>query len=131
MTHNRRHGLPASSPPYPISPTSRFSMLRSTRVLPIAALILTTGLFACTDQPEDITAPAVERAAGVSAQSQSGPSSLDLIEQDYEGGLLDKDNANRYRQYAVLAPEKLPSKYRTDAIGKDATYSMVQLAKEF
>ena len=56
---------------------------------------------------------------------------LDLIEADYAGGLLDRDNANRYRQYAVSRPDRLPSKYRSTSIGKDGTYSMVQMAKEW
>ena len=38
---------------------------------------------------------------------------------------------NRYREYAVSAPEKLPAKYRSAEKGKDATYSMLQLAKEW
>ena len=61
----------------------------------------------------------------------NGNTSLDLIEEDYAGGLLDRNNANRYRQYAVSAPEQLPAKYRSDAIGKDATYSMLQQALEW
>ena len=61
----------------------------------------------------------------------NGPSSLDLIESDYAIGLLDKDNANRYREYAVDSPDKLPQKYQSTARGKDATYSMVQMAKEW
>lgn len=61
----------------------------------------------------------------------TGKTSLDLVEDDYANGLLDKNNANRYRQYAVSAPEKLPPKYKSDAIGKDATYSMLQMALEW
>jgi hypothetical protein len=84
------------------------------------------------DNERDVTAPGTQPSFAVATQSvTSAPSSLDLIEQDYEGGLLDKNNANRLRMYAVAAPGKLPAKYRTAAIGKDATYSMVQLAKEF
>jgi hypothetical protein len=98
------------------------------RAIPLAVLFLTGVLVACSDQSTDPVAPPAFSSA---AQQNQGPSSLDLIEQDYAGGLLDKDNANRYRQYAVLAPEKLPAKYRSSVIGKDATYSMVQMAKEW
>jgi len=58
-------------------------------------------------------------------------SSLDLIEEDYSSGLLEKNTANLYREYAVSAPEKLPPKYRSDVKGKDATYSMIQMAREW
>jgi hypothetical protein len=54
-----------------------------------------------------------------------------MIEEDYAGGLVDKENANRYREYAVSAPSKLPAKYRSTEKGKDATYSMVQLALDW
>lgn len=100
------------------------------RAVAFATLGLIAGLFACADQPDDVTAPRTAPSFASNAQSD-GPSSLDLIETDYDAGLLDKDNANRYRGYAVLAPEKLPSKYRSDVVGKDATYSMVQMAKEW
>src|SRR4029453_18959796 len=46
-------------------------------------------------------------------------------------GLIDKENTNRYREDAVSAPEKLPQKYRSSERGKDATYSMVQMAKDW
>jgi hypothetical protein len=104
-------------------------MATAHRVARVGTFALITLLAACADQSGDIAAP--QRTPSFAAQSSEGPSSLDLIEADYEGGLLDKDNANKYRGYAVLAPEKLPAKYRTNTIGKDATYSMVQLAKEF
>ena len=95
----------------------------------ILVVMLSTVLGACVDEPEQVTGP--DSSPSFAAQQSSGKSSLELIEEDYDGGLLDKDNANRYRQYAVSAPEKLPAKYRTAEIGKDATYSMVQLAREF
>lgn len=67
----------------------------------------------------------------VLAKAGDGPSSLDLIEEDYANGLLEKNNANLYREYAVSAPEKLPPKYRSTEKGKDATYSMLQMAREW
>jgi hypothetical protein len=103
--------------------------LRPRAHVTFAALALAIGLAACADQDDDVTAPAL--VPSFAAGGQAGPSSLDLIEQDYEGGLLDKNNANKYRQYAVLAPEKLPSKYKSSAVGKDATLSMVQMAKDW
>src|SRR6478672_6887513 len=107
-------------------------MLRSrTRVITLLAGALLFG--ACRDQP---TAPiaaesSTPRLAAGGNGNGNGPSSLDLIEDDYAGGLLDKDNANRYREYAVSSPDKLPQKYQSTARGKDATYSMVQMAKEW
>lgn len=99
------------------------------RASSLAVGILAAGLFACADQPNDVTAP--RTTPQFAAQSTDGPSSLDLIEGDLDSGLLDKNNGNKYRSYAVLAPEKLPAKYRTNTIGKDATYSMVQLARDW
>ena len=96
-----------------------------------AVLMIAVSLAACADRTDDVTAPATRPQFAAGGQNANDPSSLDLIEQDYSGGLLDKENANKYRGYAVLAPEKLPAKYRTNVVGKDATYSMVQLAKEF
>ena len=64
-------------------------------------------------------------------KGNDGKASLDLIEDDVANGLLDKDNANRYREYAVSAPVKLPQKYQSSEKGKDATYSMLQMAKEW
>ena len=91
-------------------------------------------LAACSaDEPTaplspDATGP---RFAAGGNGNGNGRSSLDLIEDDYAAGLLDKENTNKYRQYAVSAPDKLPSKYRSSTIGKDATYSMVQIAKDW
>jgi hypothetical protein len=59
-----------------------------------------------------------------------GRSSLDLVNADYAVGLLDRENANRYRQYAVSRRAKLPSKYRSTTPGRDATYSMILMARE-
>src|SRR5215204_6312041 len=102
-----------------------------TRVITLLAGVLLLG--ACGDEP---TAPmaaesSTPRFAAGGNGNGNGPSSLDLIEDDYAAGLLDKENTNKYRQYAVSAPDKLPSKYRSSAIGKDATYSMVQIAKDW
>jgi hypothetical protein len=91
------------------------------------------ALGACADQP---TAPlsdagSTPRLAAGGQGNGSGKSSLEMIEEDYAGGLVDKENANRYREYAVSAPSKLPAKYRSTEKGKDATYSMVQLALDW
>ena len=90
-------------------------------------------LAACRDEPTAPISPATlsPRLAAGGNGNGNGPSSLDLIEDDYALGLLDKDNANRYREYAVSASDKLPQKYQSGALGKDATYSMVQMAKEW
>jgi hypothetical protein len=90
-------------------------------------------LAACRDEP---TAPiaattSTPRYAAGGNGNGNGPSSLDLIEEDYADGLLDKDNTNRYREYAVSAPDKLPQKYQSSERGKDATYSMVQMAQDW
>jgi hypothetical protein len=65
------------------------------------------------------------------AASGNGKTSLDLIEDDYTIGAIDKENANRYRSYAVFAPEKLPQKYRSTVVGKDAAESMVRQALDW
>jgi hypothetical protein len=94
-------------------------------------------LAACSDEP---TAPVSAQTAppslaaggqGNGNGNANGPTSLDLIEDDVASGLLDKENGNRYRAYAVFAPGKLPAKYRSSERGKDATYSMVELAKDW
>jgi hypothetical protein len=101
---------------------------------PTSLLLLGVAIAACSDSPNPITGPARSPGAPVFAAAQgggNGKSSLDLIEEDYAAGALDKQNANRYRAYAVLASEKLPQKYKSAAIGKDATESMVRQALEW
>jgi hypothetical protein len=95
----------------------------------------TLALAACQDHP---TAPSplvagatAPRLAAGGNGNGNGKSSLDLIEEDYADGLIDKENTNRYREYAVSAPSKLPAKYQSAERGKDATYSMVQMAKDW
>ena len=98
-----------------------------------AALLLPWVLSSCMD-PTDSPAGPSANPPGLAAGGQgggNGPTSLDLIEGDYSDGLLDRDNASRYRQYAVSAPDKLPSKYRSTVLGKDATYSMLLLARDW
>ena len=95
----------------------------------LAALALSS----CMDKsesPAGPSGPGAAQAAGGQGGG-NGPTSLDLIEGDYGDGLLDRDNANRYRQYAISAPGKLPSKYRSTALGKDATYSMLLMARDW
>ena len=95
-----------------------------------ALLLIGTTLAACSESTEPRSG--LSRAPVFAAtQGGNGKSSLDLIEEDYAAGALDKDNANRYRAYAVHAHDKLPPKYRNAAIGKDATESMVRQALEF
>ena len=102
---------------------------RRTAVFIAGALTLS----ACQEQPTApiIPGPSEPRFAASGNGNGSGKSSLDLIEEDYADGLLDKENTNRYREYAVSAPDKLPAKYQSNERGKDATYSMVQLAKDW
>ena len=95
-------------------------------------LLLASALLSCSDETSSPSDPAGPPAAGAGGNGLAvGKSSLDLIEADYAGGLLDRDNANRYRQYAVSRPDRLPAKYRSAARGKDATYSMVLMAREW
>jgi len=100
-----------------------------------AAVLVAGVLTACADQPTAPIAasgPAPRLAtAGSNGNNGNGRSSLDLIEDDFDAGLLDRENVNRYREYAVSAPDRLPTKYRGAGVGKDATYSMVQLAKDW
>ncbi|HEY0674074.1 MAG TPA: MXAN_6640 family putative metalloprotease [Longimicrobiales bacterium] len=105
-------------------------MYHAQRATFAVALMLAVAVTACVDQSDDVTAPVLTRSYAAGGQG-NGPTSLDLIEADYQAGLLDRNNTNRYRQYAVLAPDKLPPKYRSSFIGKDATYSMVQLARDW
>jgi hypothetical protein len=118
-----RHPLPEARSPM-------HSALRLTSLLALAAAVA-----ACRDEAPSITAPAPAAPAAprlaAAQQPGTGKSSLDLIEEDYAAGAIDKDNANRYRAYAVHAPEKLPQKYRSTAIGKDATEAMVRQAVEW
>ena len=82
------------------------------------------ALAACSDP----MTPQARRAAvqpQFAVQGQ-GRSALDLIEADIDAGLLDRENGNRYRQYAVSEPAGLPARYRSGGIGKDATLSMVR-----
>ncbi|NJD10197.1 MAG: hypothetical protein FIB01_07055 [Gemmatimonadetes bacterium] len=90
-----------------------------------AALVLA----ACTEPmpPPARTAAAPQYAAA----SQAGPSTLELIELDIDAGLLDREHGNRYRQYAVSDPARLPVKYRSSSVAKDATLSMVRLALDW
>jgi hypothetical protein len=97
-----------------------------------AVRLLLLALFpvvACTS--DDALAPSTPRPSYAVGGQGNGKTSLDLIEDDYANGLLDKNNVNRYREYAVDAPELLPSKYKSVVIGKDATYSMVQMALDW
>ena len=97
------------------------------------ALLLPWVLSSCMDRSESPAGPS-DQVPGLATGGQgggNGPTSLDLIEGDYADGLLDRENANRYRQYAVSAPDKLPSKYRSNVKGKDATYSMLLLARDW
>lgn len=100
---------------------------------PISLLLLGAVFAACSDARDPITGPT--RSPGspaFAAQGNgNGKTSLDLIEEDYAAGALDKENANRYRSYAVLATEKLPQKYKSTVIGKDATESMVRQALDW
>ena len=101
---------------------------------PLAAALAAALLAACADEARaplapDATAPRLAASPGQTRQELK--SALELIEEDYEAGALDRDNVNRYREYAVSAPDRLPAKYRSGAKGKDATYSMVQMARDW
>ena len=105
------------------------SALRNTSLLLLGAVLV-----ACSDVPEPITGPSSATRAPLLAASQgigNNKSSLEIVEEDYTLGAIDKENVNRYRAYAVHAPEKLPQKYRSTAIGKDATESMVRQALDW
>jgi hypothetical protein len=98
----------------------------------VAAALCVFSAGACVDQSNDPAGPSSPTVPGLAAGGNGGgKSSLDLIEEDYAAGLLDKNNANRYREYAVSLPDKLPSKYRSAEKGKDATYSMVLMARDW
>ena len=96
-----------------------------------AALALTA---ACTDMPNEPRAsasPTAPVAARGGAQGANGKTSLELIEDDLAAGLVDKQNGNIYREEALSDPSKLPAKYRSSAKGKDATSSLVEMAKDW
>jgi hypothetical protein len=69
--------------------------------LRLGAVLLAALLASCTDEPSSPSSPQDSAAAAARAQGV-GRSSLDLVEADYAGGLLDRENANKYRQYAVF-----------------------------
>ncbi|GLC24116.1 MXAN_6640 family putative metalloprotease [Roseisolibacter agri] len=104
-------------------------------VRPLAAVLAALVVGACADDASAPLAPAVPAAPRLAVSpgqtQQELKSALDLIEDDYDAGALDKENVNRYREYAVSSPDKLPSKYRSSARGKDATLSMVQMARDW
>lgn len=96
----------------------------------LAPFALLATLAACADR--EPAAPDARPSFAVGGQGNSnGKTSLDLIEEDYTAGLLDKNNVNRYREYAVDAPDRLPNKYKSSVLGKDATYSMVLMARDW
>ena len=97
------------------------------RLLPLIVLA------ACTDMPNDPSSAPPGRAVAARGGTQGGndKSSLDLIEQDVDAGVIDKQNANIYREEAVSDPSRLPAKYQSTAKGKDATMSLVQMAKDW
>jgi len=102
----------------------------------IACLIgsLALTLAACADLPNEPSRPAVPTAINAGRAGAPGPAdktSLDLIEDDYTAGAIDKQRANIYREQAISAPGKLPAKYRSSARGKDATASLVRMAQEW
>jgi hypothetical protein len=93
-------------------------------------LLCLFAVTACSPDAPTSSEPRPSFAAGGQGNG-NGQSSLDLIEQDYADGVLDKNNVNRYREYAVDAPDRLPSKYKSAVLGKDATYSMIQMALDW
>ncbi|HXF96264.1 MAG TPA: MXAN_6640 family putative metalloprotease [Gemmatimonadales bacterium] len=93
----------------------------------LAAVLAVAG--ACAG--DETSAPPPAPPAFANQGQGHGKTSLDLIEEDYSSGVLDRDNANRYRQYAVSAPERLPPRYRSEVIGKDATASMLRMALDW
>jgi hypothetical protein len=106
-------------------------MLETSRRYLVAA-VLSVIAAACADQQNGPAGPSSSPDQPSAAAGGGGSkSSLDLIEDDYATGLLDKNNASRYREYAVSLPDKLPNKYRSATIGKDATYSMLLMARDW
>ena len=69
------------------------------KIRPTSLLLLGAALAACSDSPDPMTGPrSTGNPAFAAAQGGgNGKSSLDLIEEDYAAGAIDKDNANRYR----------------------------------
>ena len=101
-------------------------MTRGVAVVVVAA--------ACTDmpnEPQPNSRPAAPAAARNGTQGANNKTSLELIESDLASGALDKQNGNIYREAALSNPSKLPARYRSTAKGKDATYSLVQMAKDW
>jgi len=107
-------------------------MLDTARRFLVAAFLCAFAA-ACSDQQNGPADPSSgpDRQPSAAAGGGGGKSSLDLIEDDYAAGLLDKNNVNRYREYAISLLDKLPSKYRSTTKGKDATYSMVLMARDW
>jgi hypothetical protein len=97
----------------------------------LAAAFILTALAGCAGPADAPLAPGEAPSFAVGGNTGNGKTSLDLIEDDYASGLLDKNNANKYRTYAVLAPDKLPPKYRSLEKGKDATWSILQQKKDW
>src|SRR5688500_7831609 len=106
-------------------------MIRALRPTPL--LLLVAAIAACSDSPQPITGPFSPGAPRLAALQGggNGKSSLEIIAEDYEAGTIDKENVNRYRAYSLLASVQLPQKYKSTAIGKDATPSMVRQALDW
>ncbi len=96
----------------------------------VSVLVFSLALSGC-DRNSEPVGPSHASLPQVLAKAAGEKSPLDLIEDDVDAGLLDKNNACLYREYAVSSPDKLPAKYRSRVPGKDATYSMVQIARSW
>ena len=100
-----------------------------------SGLWMVVALAACTDMPNEprpaASLPPALNAAKGGVQGGNGKTSLDLIETDVAAGMLDKQNGNVYREAALSDPTKLPAKYQSSSKGKDATPSLVQMAKDW
>ncbi len=99
-------------------------MPRTLLFVTVSSLVLS----GCMQDSQPV-APTQGSPPQILAKAVGGKSSLDLIEDDYDAGLLEKNAACLYREYSVSSPDKLPAKYRSDVPGKDATFSMVQIAR--
>jgi hypothetical protein len=86
-------------------------------------------LAACADTDSLPLEPGA--VASVRQEAGRGKTSLDLIEEDVAAGALDRASANLYRAYAVFDPARLPARYRSSERGKDATLSMVLMARDW